>query len=149
MATPGAAVNGMKTLVWGLTALLAAGWTGLVWLTHQITGWLLGSLDSGALQSAGGAVANLPLPPLPEWLAPWIDNAWLGAFQAWSATLLGWLGAVLPAGDTLMAWIGPLLWIGWGFGLLGLLALAVLLHVLVGRGPALRQAVQSVTSARA
>ena len=126
-------MNGMKTLVWGLTALLATGWTGLVWLTHQITGWLLGSLDSGALQSAGGAVAGLPLPPLPAWLAPWIDTAWLGAFQAWSATLLGWLGAVLPAGDTLMAWIGPLLWVGWAMVLIPMLGVAALLHWLVGR----------------
>lgn len=138
----------MKILVWGLAALLAAGWTGLVWFTQQITGWLLGQLDAGALQGAGGAVAQLPVPPLPEWLAPWIDTAWLPDLQAWASTALGWLGAVLPAGDTLMAWIGPLLWIGWGMGMLVLLALAALLHLLIGRGPALGRAVGSVGSAR-
>lgn len=134
----------MKTLVWGMTALLAAGWTGLVWITHQLTGWLLGAVDAGTLQDAGGALGSLPLPPLPDALALWIDTAWLGTLQAWSADLLGWLGAVLPSGDTLMAWVGPLLWVGWGLGLLTLLALAVVAHLLVGRAPSVRQAVQAV-----
>ncbi len=143
MAPAGAGVTAMKTLIWGLTALLAAGWTGLVWITHQLTGWLLGAVDAGALKDAGGAVGQLPLPPLPEWLGVPVDTAWLGALQAWSADLLGWLGAVLPAGDALMAWVGPLLWVGWGLGLLTLLALAGLLHVLVGRAPSVRDAVQA------
>lgn len=135
----------MKTLVWGITALLAAGWTGLVWITHQLAGWLLGAVDAGTLKDAGGAVGGLPLPQLPEWLGVWVDTGWLGALQAWSAGLLGWLGAVLPSGDALMAWVGPLLWIGWGLGLLLLLALAALVHVLVGRAPSIRQPPQART----
>lgn len=134
----------MKTLVWGLTALFAAGWTGLVWVTHQLAGWLLGAVDAGTLKDAGGAVGGLPLPPLPEWLGVWVDTAWLGALQGWSADLLGWLGAVLPSGDALMAWVGPLLWIGWGLGLVLLLGLAGLAYVLVGRALSIRQAVQAV-----
>lgn len=137
----------MKTLVWGLTALLAAGWTGLVWVTHQLTGWLLGAIDAGTLKDAGGALAGLPVPPLPEWLNLWIDTAWLGALQALSADLLGWLGAVLPSGGALMAWVGPLLWVGWGLGMLTLLALAGLVHVLVGRAPSIRDAVQATKTA--
>ncbi|MBA4261847.1 MAG: hypothetical protein C0443_07470 [Comamonadaceae bacterium] len=133
----------MKALIWGLTALFAAGWTGLVWVTHQLTGWLLGAVDAGTLKEAGGTVAGLPVPPLPDWLAPWVDTAWLEAVLAWSAGLLGWLGAVLPSGGALMAWVGPLLWIGWGLGLLTLLILAGLLHVLVARVPSVRQAVQA------
>jgi len=136
-------VTAMKTLIWGLTALFAAGWTGLVWITHQLTGWLMGAVDAGALKGAGGAVGQLPLPPLPQWMGVPIDGAWLGALQAWSADLLGWLGAVLPSGDALMAWVGPLLWIGWGLGLLTLLALAGLIHVLVGRAPSVSDAVQA------
>lgn len=123
----------MKTLIWGLTALLTALWTGAAALAHAFTGWLLGAIDAGALGEAGGAVASLPLPPLPAWLAPWIDTAWLGTLQTFGADLLRWLGAVLPGSDALMAWIGPLLWIGWGLGLLTLLALAGLLHWLVAR----------------
>lgn len=126
----------MKTLIWSLTALFAAGWTGLA--------WLLTAMDAGSLKTAGGTVADLPLPPLPDWLGMWIDTARLGALQTWSSEPLGWLGAVLPSGDALMAWVGPLLWVGWGLGLLLLLALAGLLHWAVGRGPAVRQALQSV-----
>lgn len=137
----------MKLFIWSLTALFAAGWTGLVWVTHQLTGWLLGAVDAGGLKDAGAAVGQLPLPPLPDWLGVWIDTAWLGVLQAWSADLLGWLGAVLPSGDALMAWIGPLLWIGWGMGMVLLLGMAGLVHVLVGRAPSIRQAVQQAVRA--
>ena len=119
----------MKALIWGLTALLAALWTGFVALTHKVSGWLLGAIDTGST----GAV---PLPPLPDWLALWIDAEMLTAWRAWGGDLLQWLGAVLPSGDALMGWIGPLLWVGWGFGLFALLAVASLLHWLVGRVPA-------------
>ena len=43
-----------------------------------------------------------------------------------------------------MAWVGPLLWIGWGLGLVLLLGLAGLAHVLIGRAPSVRQAVQAI-----
>lgn len=129
----------MRTLIWGMTALLAAGWTGLVWLTHRVTVWLLAAVEAGTLQDAGGALARLPLPQLPEALRPWIDTAWLVQLQAWAVRLLDGLGTALPSGDALMAWIGPLLWVGWGLGLLALLALAGLLHALVGRSSAVRQ----------
>lgn len=119
----------MKTLIWSLTALLAALWTGFVALAHRLTGWLIGALDAGP-------AADLPLPPLPDWLALWIDAEALAAWRVFGMDLLQWLGAVLPSGDALMAWIGPLLWVGWGFGLLALLAVAGLLHWLVGRVPA-------------
>jgi len=132
----------MKALIWGLTAFLAIGWTGLVWLTHHLTGWLLGAVDAGTLKDAGSTVADLPLPPMPEWLGVWIDTAWLGTLQAWSADLLVWLGAIVPSGDALMTWVGPLLWIGWGIGLLCLLALAGLAHVLVGGASSLRKVVR-------
>ena len=119
----------MKALIWGLTALLAALWTGAAALAHKVLGWLLAAMDSGA----AGAV---PLPPLPDWLALWIDAEALAALRLWGVDLLQWLGAVLPSGDALMGWIGPLLWVGWGLGVVTLLALAALLHWLVGRVPA-------------
>jgi hypothetical protein len=119
----------MKTLIWSLTALLAALWTGFVALAHRLTGWLLGAIDAGT----AGAV---PLPPLPDWLALWIDAEALAALRLFGVDLLQWLGAVLPSGEALMAWIAPLLWVGWGFGMLSLLAMAGLLHWLLGRVPA-------------
>lgn len=127
----------MKPLIWGLTAVLATVWTGLVWLTHTLSEWLLGTVNGEAIAGTGGALGSLPLPPLPDWLAPWINAAWLADWQAFGAGLLGWLGGVMPSADALMTWIGPLLWIGWGLGLLTLVALAVAGHVFADRLPAL------------
>lgn len=133
----------MKPLIWVLTAVLTLVWTGLAWLTHSLSAWLLGTVDAGTLQSAGGALGGVPLPPLPPWLAPWFDPAWLADWQAFGAGLLSWLGGVLPSGDALMTWVGPLVWVVWGIGLLSLLALAVAAHVFAARLPTLGRALRS------
>ena len=123
----------MKTLIWSFTALLVAAWTGFIAIVHQLTGWLLGAIDAGALQGAAGTVGGLALPPLPDWLAPWLDISTLAALQSLVVSVVQWLGVVLPSGDALMAWIGPLLWVGWALALVPMLAIAALLHWLVGR----------------
>lgn len=123
----------MKTLIWGFTALLVAAWTGFVAIVHQLTGWLLGAVDASVLQGAAGTVGGLALPPLPDWLSPWIDTSMLAAMQSLVVSVVQWLGAVLPSGDALMAWIGPLLWVGWAMVLIPMLGVAALLHWLVGR----------------
>ncbi|QBM26283.1 MULTISPECIES: hypothetical protein [Hydrogenophaga] len=123
----------MKTLIWSLTALLAALWTGFIAAVHQLTGWLLSAIDTGSLQGAAGTVGGLALPPVPAWLEPWIDTASIAALQSFVVSLVEWLGAVMPSGDALMAWVGPLLWVGWGLVLVPMLAIAGLLHWLVGR----------------
>lgn len=125
----------MKALIWSLTVLLAALWTVFVALAHQLTGWLLSAIDAGTVAQVASTVGDAPLPPLPDWLSPWLDTAWLGTMQAFAVDLVQWLGSVLPSGDTLMVWIGPLLWVVWGMGLLTLLAVAGLLHWLAGRVP--------------
>lgn len=140
--------SALKPLIWGLTALLAAGWTGLAWLTHSLSGWLLGTVQASTLKDAGGALGSVPLPPLPEWLAPWFDAAWLADWQAFGAGLLGWLGGVLPSGDAMMTWVGPLIWVVWGIGLLTLLALAVAGHVLAARLPSLGKHFKSPVPSR-
>jgi hypothetical protein len=125
----------MKTLIWSLTALLALLWTGFVAIVQQFTGWLLSVVDTGALQGAAGTVGGLSLPPMPAWLEPWIDTASLAALQSMVVSMVQWLGAVLPSGDALMAWVGPLLWVGWALVLIPMVAIAGLLHWLVGRVP--------------
>ena len=132
----------MKTLIWSLTALMAAAWTGFIALAHQLAGWLLAAIDAGSLQGAAGTVGGLALPPVPAWLEPWIDTASLAALQSFAMSLVEWLGVVLPSGDALMAWVGPLLWIGWALVLVPMLAIAGLLHWLVGRASAQQAAVR-------
>lgn len=134
----------MKTLIWSLTALLAALWTGFIAVVHQLTGWLLSAVDAGALQGAAGTVGGLAMPRVPAWLEPWIDTASLAALQSFAVSLVEWLGVVMPSGDALMAWVGPLLWIGWALVLVPMLAIAGLLHWLVGRATAQQGAVRPV-----
>lgn len=123
----------MKTLIWSLTALLVAVWTGFVAIVHRLSGWLLSALDGGALQGAAGTVGGLSPSAPPDWLAPWIDTGALAALQSLAVSLVQWLGAVMPSGEALMAWIGPLLWVGWAMVLIPMLLIAGLLHWLVAR----------------
>jgi hypothetical protein len=132
----------MRTLIWSLTALMVAAWTGFIALAHQLAGWLLAAIDTGSLQGAAGTVGGLALPPVPAWLEPWIDTASLAALQSFAVSLVQWLGVVMPSGDALMAWVGPLLWIGWALVLVPMLAIAGLLHWLVGRASAQQAAVR-------
>lgn len=118
----------MRTLIWLVAGLLAAVWTGMVGLTVQLSDWLL------------NAVATAPTPgqapgplPVPEWLAPWADAEWLAALQVVWMNGAQWLSHLVPGAGGLMEWITPLLWTGWALGLLPLLAIALLLHWLVGR----------------
>lgn len=123
----------MKTLIWSLTALLAALWTGFIAAVHRLTGWLLSAIDAGSLHGTAGTAGGLSLPQIPPWLTPWIDTSTLAALQSFTVSLVEWLGVVMPSGDALMAWVGPLLWIGWAMVLVPMLAIAGLLHWLVGR----------------
>jgi hypothetical protein len=118
----------MRTLIWAVTALLAAVWTGMVALTVQVSGWLLNAVASAP--TSGAAPGPLPLP---EWLAPWADTEWLAALQVVWLNGAQWLVQLLPNAGGLMDWLTPLLWTVWALGLLPLLALAAFLHWLAGR----------------
>lgn len=128
----------MKALIWVVFLVFAGLWTGLVALSAQLTEWLLGALASGQVNDLASAAGQWPVP---EWLGPWVDTAWLQAVQAATVDMLQWLGQVLPGADSLMGWITPLLWTVWLLVLLGMLLLAALGHWLVGRfsGPSAGQ----------
>ena len=128
----------MKTAIWAVFALLALCWTGMAAVSVQITDWLLATV---ATDAAGAAVSASAAWPVPAWLALWVDPQAIQALQLAWADAVQWLGAVLPSAGGLAGWVSAAVWIVWGFGLLGLLALAGVLHWLVGkaRGPATLQ----------
>lgn len=135
----------MKVLIWFAFLLLAAFWTGLVMLTSQVSEWALGSIAS---DQATDLAANAGQITLPAWLALWVDSAWLVEMQTFGVSLVQWLGQVLPSADGLMSWINPLLWIGWGLGMIAMLIGAGAAHWLLGKGKGLTSALKSTGSAR-
>lgn len=130
----------MKAMIWFAFFVLAAFWTGLVVLTGEVSEWVLRSMASGQVADLA---ANAGQIPLPAWLALWVDTAWLQELQTLGIGLVQWLGQVLPSADGLMTWIKPLLWIGWGLGMLAMLVGAGVAHWLLGKGKGMSSALRS------
>jgi hypothetical protein len=120
----------MKILIWTLFTLLALGWTGGTWLSATLVQALTEALASGSTLEGAQAVQAWQVP---AWLLPWVDGAWVSLVQGGVAWLLEAFDAVGPQVAPVLGWLVPLLWGVWALGLLLLLALAVGLHVLVGR----------------
>ncbi|MCU0957453.1 MAG: hypothetical protein MUF55_09080 [Hydrogenophaga sp.] len=106
----------MSALLWAVAALLATGWSLLVWAAVSLTGWVLGAVPAGSTTGLADAVTG-----------------WWTAMQTLIADTLAWLGPWLPSAATLMGWLTPLAWIVWGLGLLTLLSLTGLTHWLLRR----------------
>lgn len=121
----------MKALLWFAFVLLAGIWTGLVTLTVEISEWLVASVGGGQATDLAAMAGQFPLP---AWLSLWVDTAWLKDMQTAAVSLVQWLIHVLPSADGLMAWVTPLLWVGWGLGVLVMLVCTVIGHWLLGRG---------------
>lgn len=120
----------MIAAIWVVVAVLAAFWTGLAALLAQLTDWLSAAMASGA---AGSALDQIGQWPMPAWLAPWVDPAWVETMQASVLEWLQWLSAAMPAIGGLMGWISPLVWLLWGLGLVVLLCVGGGLHFLARR----------------
>ena len=120
----------MIAALWVVVAVLAALWTGLAAVLAQLTDWLSAAMASGA---AGSALDQIGQWPVPAWLAPWVDPAWVETMQASVLEWLQWLSAAMPAIGGLMGWISPLVWLLWGLGLVVLLCVGGGLHFLARR----------------
>lgn len=110
------------------TATLALLWTGFIALSAALADWLAG--QGGQLQGGLQALAQWPLPP---WIALWTDPAAAEAIRAtivWSVELFA---AAMPWITPLLDWVAPLLWVIWAFGMVGLVALAAVGLLLIGR----------------
>lgn len=113
-------------LVWALIALLALPWTGASLAAH----WLLTGPDwsVGGMQ---GWMAWLEQWRIPVWLAAWLPMEAVTTLKAMLTTLGPWLEDALAMAPALAGWLVPLLWLGWGLGLLVLVLLGVAGSVLV------------------
>lgn len=120
----------MKIAIWLLFGALALAWTAGAWLTAAVAQWSAQALASGTAEAAGRAVAAWPVPP---WMALWVDPQWVKALQDMVAWTLDTGQGLLPWLGTAMGWLVPLVWVGWGFGLVVLLVLAALAHWGVSR----------------
>lgn len=120
----------MIALTWMLFALLALFWTAAAWMAAAVTGWTAQAFATGTAAQAARDITALPLP---EWLASWIDPAWLQALQPLAQWAVDAAGAWLPLAGTAAGWLVPAIWIAWGIGLLLLLLTAAVVHFLVRR----------------
>lgn len=113
-------------LVWALVAVVAVPWTGACLAAH----WLLTGPDWSAV-GAQGAVAWLEQWRIPVWLADWLPMHAITALKTWLTALSPWVEQALSMAPALAGWLVPLLWIGWGLGLLVMLLFGVAGSVLV------------------
>lgn len=118
----------MKALLWIVVALMALLWTGLAWLGATLLGAV--STQAGSMQDLGQVVSSVPIP---AWLGWWMDTQALEATRAAMTDLLGWLGTWAPDLGTLVSWLQPVIWVGWGLGMLLLLGAAAAGHWIIGR----------------
>lgn len=120
----------MKTLIWGAFVFFAAIWTGGVALTVALVRAAVGMLSPAP---GAGVPDVLTAPPIPDWLAPWVDVlGWREWIQGTTA-LLESLLAVLPSLGQMLNWLVPLAWIIWGVGLIGLFVLTLIGSKLTSR----------------
>ncbi|MFN3295380.1 hypothetical protein [Caldimonas sp.] len=120
----------MRVVIWAAWTVLAALWTLGAWVLAELVQWSVQAINAAEAGRAAQAVLQAPLPP---WLGVWIDPAWLELLRSQLQWLIEAGQAIMPAVGAVAGWLAPLVWIGWGLGMLTLLALAVGAHWLVRR----------------
>lgn len=120
----------MAALSWTVFGLLALLWTAGAWLTAEAVDWIAQSLASG---TAVQVARDMTIGTVPQWLQLWIDPAWLQALQSALRWLLELAGTGSPAAGAVAGWLIPLVWVGWGLGIVALLAAAAAVHLLLRR----------------
>lgn len=120
----------MRVVIWAAWAVIAGVWTLGAWVLAELAQWSVQTMSSAEAGRAAQAVLQAPLPP---WLGVWIDPAWLELLRSQLQWLIEAGQAIMPAVGAVAGWIVPLVWIGWGLGMLTLLALAVGAHWLIAR----------------
>ena len=122
----------MRVLIWCAFGLMALLWTASVAIVAALTGWAGQALATGDLSALAKDAAQMPVP---EWIALWVDPAWVRSTQELTLWSLQLLDGALPFAGEAVGWLVPLMWVGWGFVLTLMLVLAIGAHWLTGKAP--------------
>lgn len=118
----------MKIALAIATVVLALLWTGFIGLSAALASWVAG--QGVDLQGGLQTIAQWPVPP---WIALWTDAGTAEAVRATIVWSVEMLAAVMPWITPLLDWVAPLLWVIWAFGMVGLVVLAAVGLLLIGR----------------
>ena len=116
--------------VWVVWAVLAALWTLGAVVTVEFMQWALGFLSSDEARELGRAVGEWPAP---RWMEIWIDPVWMARLQSFAQWLIETARESLPVLGVAVGWLVPLVWVGWGLGLVLMLAVALGAHFFIKR----------------
>jgi len=112
----------VKIVIWSVFSLTALLWTFASTILVEAIQWSSERLTSGQTANLESVTSSIVIPP---WLSPWLEpSSWAMIFQSIQFFLANAASAV-PAIGSLLGWLVPLVWIGWGLGILALLALAI------------------------
>ncbi len=120
----------MKIAVWVIFSIVTLLWTIGTFIAVKLTQWGTGLLANGNIDPLSRSVAEMPLP---QGLPLWLDPTMIQALQQYALLALEALRDAMPYMSMLMGWLVPMIWGVWGFGLMGLVALAVAAHWLTAR----------------
>lgn len=120
----------IKFALWIVFAVMAALWSGAVWIAAELTKWLAVSVPRG---KPGELITNASDWPVPAWLSMWIEPTLIESFQAQWVQVLGWLGQTGPSFEGVLSGLIPLLWVTWGLVVVIGLLIALVGHFLIGK----------------
>jgi len=125
----------VKLLLWVVTLLVLALWTGTIWVLTGLADWLAAQVATGEAANLADIIAQWPVPPE---LAPWIGEAFLLPLRDLFAWTVGVLESLLPFLPGLVGILSVILWIVW-FIVTGLIVvLALLGHWALSKAQRLR-----------
>ncbi len=119
----------MKIVIWVLTGIIVVFGTLVLLVLGSGIGWAVDNM-------AGSAdwVKQIAQWPMPAWLSPWFDAAALESIRAAMTAALEAFATGLPWLAPMLGWLVPLMWVLWALVVVCLLAVALGLSYLLGRG---------------